>query len=79
MPSTILMPEVVTDQSTDRRHRAWWPLWGLAAVVLIEARELGTTPEISKSDLGTLPPTIADQFIPTRRICWSPAGSLCSA
>jgi hypothetical protein len=37
-------------------------LWGIAAVVLIESRNLITTPEITRSELHTLPATIADKF-----------------
>src|SRR5260221_8457340 len=40
-----------------------WPLWGIAAVVLIESRGLlTTTPEITENHLRSLPPSITDQF-----------------
>jgi hypothetical protein len=43
-------------------ERTAWPVWGLAAVALIESRGLLTTPEITHSQLPTLPPSIADDF-----------------
>jgi hypothetical protein len=53
---------MTADRSFGTRSWLTWPLWGLAAVVLIEARGLVTTPEISESHMRTLPPTIANQF-----------------
>ena len=47
--------------------RSTWPLWGIAAVALIESRIFVTTPEITASQLRTLPATITEQFAQHQR------------
>ena len=53
---------MVTVVSREVAARVGWPLWGLAAVGLIESRGFVTTPEISDADMRSLPPTIVDEF-----------------